>query len=489
MKYIIVLDAGTTSVRAFVYDLQSQRFIHCAQQPVGLSLPRSGWVEQDADEIYYKSAYVINDCMRVAGAENVARVGIANQREAVVMWNRETGEPVCPVIGWQCRRTSAWCAALDRQTKDRVRARTGLVPDAYFSASKIVWNFEHIPAVRALFREGKLCAGTIDSYLIYKFTEHRSFVTDVTNASRTMLFNIHTMAWDEELLRTFSIPRGILPEVRDSDARMGEMRVGGHAIPIAGVAGDQQAALFGQACLRAGEGKITYGTGLFLLFHTGETCVSSESGLLTTAACRVRGKTAYALEGSCFHAGSGVQWLRDKLGLISSAAESGTLAESIPDTGGVSFVPAFTGLGAPYWDPEARGLFSGITQSTGRAELVRAVLESIAFGARDLADCMQKDSGVPLSAIRCDGGVSANDFLMQFQADVLGAPVDRPVERESTALGAAMLAMLSADLTDEKELSRLRRSERVFAPDLSVRDAREAGYREYRNAVRRALLR
>ena len=221
MKYIIVLDAGTTSVRAFVYDLQSQRFIHCAQQPVGLSLPHSGWVEQDADEIYYKSAYVINDCMRVAGAENVARVGIANQREAVVMWNRETGEPVCPVIGWQCRRTSAWCAALDRQAKDRVRARTGLVPDAYFSASKIVWNFEHIPAVRALFREGKLCAGTIDSYLIYKFTEHRSFVTDVTNASRTMLFNTHTMAWDEELLRTFSIPRGILPEVRDSDARMG----------------------------------------------------------------------------------------------------------------------------------------------------------------------------------------------------------------------------------------------------------------------------
>ena len=270
---------------------------------------------------------------------------------------------------------------------------------------------------------------------------------------------------------------------------MGEMRVGGHTIPVAGVAGDQQAALFGQACLRAGEGKITYGTGLFLLFHTGETCVSSESGLLTTAACRVRGKTAYALEGSCFHAGSGVQWLRDKLGLISSAAESGTLAESIPDTGGVSFVPAFTGLGAPYWDPEARGLFSGITQSTGRAELVRAVLESIAFGARDLADCMQKDSGVPLSAIRCDGGVSANDFLMQFQADVLGAPVDRPVERESTALGAAMLAMLSADLTDEKELSRLRRSERVFAPDPYVRAAREAGYREYRNAVRRALLR
>ncbi len=488
MKYVIALDAGTTSVRAFVYDLSKHAFVHRAQQEVGQNFPRPGWVEQDADEIYYKCAYVLNDCLRFAGAKNVAGVGVTNQRETVVMWNRETGEPVCPAIGWQCRRTSEWCASLDAETKKLVRERTGLVPDAYFSASKIVWDLGHVPRAAELLRAGKLCVGTVDSYLIFKLTEGRSFVTDVTNASRTMLFNIHTMAWDEELLRRFRIPRGVLPEVRDSDARMGEMRWGGARIPLAGTAGDQQAALFGQACLRAGEGKATYGTGLFLLFHTGETCVASESGLVTTAACRVRGKTAYALEGSSFHAGSGVKWLRDKLGFFSSAEESEAIAESVPDCGGVSFVPAFTGLGAPYWAPDARGLFSGITQATGRAELVRAVLESIAYSARDLADCMQRDSGVPLSSVRCDGGASANNFLMQFQADVLGVPVDRPVERESTALGAAFLCMLSAGLTDEAELAALRRSERVFTPERGVRDAREASYAQYRRAVGRALL-
>ncbi len=488
MKYVIALDAGTTSVRAFVYDIAAKAFVHRAVQEIGQSFPHPGWVEQDADEIYYKCAYVLNDCIRFAGAENVAGVGITNQRETVVMWNRETGEPVCPAIGWQCRRTGAWCAALDEETKALVHARTGLVPDAYFSASKIVWNFQHIACVKELLRAGKLCAGTIDSYLIFKFTEGRSFVTDVTNASRTMLFNVHAMQWDEELLHRFRIPRGILAEVRDSDAHMGEIDVGGRRIPIAGVAGDQQAALFGQACLNAGEGKITYGTGLFLLFHTGAECIASESGLVTTAACRVRGKKAYALEGSSFHAGSGIKWLRDKLGLLSSAAESEALAQSVPDTGGVFFVPAFTGLGAPYWAPDARGLFAGITQSTGRAELVRAVLESIAYSARDLADCMQRDSGVPLASVRCDGGASANDFLMQFQADVLGKPVDRPVERESTALGAAFLCMLALGLTDEAEIASLRRSEKIFFPDPSVRERRETSYRQYCMAVRRALL-
>ena len=488
MKYVIALDAGTTSVRAFVYDIGKKAFVHRAQQEVGQSFPRPGWVEQDADEIYFKCAYVLNDCLRFAGAKNVAGIGIANQRETVVMWNRETGEPVCPAIGWQCRRTSDWCASLDEETKRLVRERTGLVTDAYFSASKIVWNFEHVPLAGELLREGKLCAGTVDSYLIFKLTEGRSFVTDVTNASRTMLFNIHTMAWDEDLLRRFSVPRAVLPEVRDSDAKLGELRRGGAVIPIAGAAGDQQAALFGQACLNAGEGKATYGTGLFLLFHTGAACVASESGLIATAACRVGGKTAYALEGSSFHAGSGIKWLRDKLGFISSAAESGALAESIPDCGGVCFVPAFTGLGAPYWSSDARGLFSGITQAAGRAELVRAVLESIAYSARDLADCMQRDSGVPLASVRCDGGASANDFLMQFQADVLGVPVDRPAERESTALGAAFLCMISEGLADEKELPAMRIPERVFAPDARVRAARQEGYRMYRRAVERALL-
>ena len=487
MRYVIALDAGTTSVRAFVYDTRGHAFVHRAQQEVALSLPRPGWVEQDADEIYFKAMYVLNDCIRFAGAENVAGIGIANQREAVVMWDRRTGEPVCPVIGWQCRRTGAWCAALDGETKALIRAHTGLVPDAYFSASKIVWNFENIPAVRTLAAVGQLCAGTVDSYLIFKFTEGRSFVTDVTNASRTMLFDLHNGVWDEGLLRRFGIPRAILPEVRASDARMGEMRLGGRTVPIAGTAGDQQAALFGQACLGAGEGKITYGTGLFFLMHTGGHAASSVSGLLTTAACGVNGKRAYALEGSCFHAGSGVKWLRDRLGLISSAEESGSLAESIPDTGGVSFVPAFTGLGAPYWAPDARGMFTGITQQTGRAELVRAVLESIAFGARDLADCMRRDGGMALSSVRCDGGASANDFLMQFQADVLGVEVDRPAERESTALGAAFLAMLALGIAEEDALPALRRSGRRFVPNARLRAAREASYLAYRKAVERAL--
>lgn len=488
MKYVIALDAGTTSVRAFVYDPQNKDFVYRARRGVGLTFPHSGWVEQDARKIWEKCLAVVSECVRFAGAENVAGIGIANQREAVVMWERSSGEPVCPAIGWQCRRTSGWCAALDRETKTLIHGRTGLVPDAYFSASKIVWNFENIPAVRRLYRDGKLCAGTIDSYLIYRFTGGRSFVTDVTNASRTMLFNIHNMAWDSVLLDKFSVPREILPDVMDSDARMGETELFRCRIPVAGVAGDQQAALFGQACTHAGEGKITYGTGLFLLFHTGENCVTSENGLLTTAACRVGGKTAYALEGSCFHAGSGVQWLRDKLGFFGSAAESESLAAQIPDTGGVFFVPAFTGLGAPYWDPDARGLFCGITQSTGKAELVRAVLESIAYGARDLSDCMQADSGVALSAIRCDGGASANDFLMQFQADLLGVPVDRPVERESTALGAAMLCMLSEGMLDEESIPSLRRSERVFVPSGERMLQCEAYYREYLKAVRRALL-
>ena len=488
MKYLIALDAGTTSVRAFLYDLQKRAFVRRAQQELGLSFPHPGWVEQDADEIYYKAAYVLNDCIRAAGAENVAGIGIANQRETVVMWDRQTGEPVCPAIGWQCRRTSAWCAALDEETKMLVRTRTGLVPDAYFSASKIVWDRENIPSVRALGEKGRLCAGTVDSYLIFKLTEGRSFVTDVTNASRTMLFDIRAMRWDDELLRRFCIPRAILPEVRDSDARMGEAVFGGRRIPIAGVAGDQQAALFGQGCRRAGEGKVTYGTGLFLLFHTGETCVSSNSGLIATPACRVGGKTAYALEGSSFHAGSAIRWLRDGLGFLSSAAESEALAMRVKDTGGVCFVPAFTGLGAPYWSPDARGVLCGITQATGRAEIVRAVLESIAYGARDLTDAMQRDSGVPLSMIRCDGGASANAFLMQFQADLLGVPVDRPVERESTALGAVMLAALSLGIMDGDAAVSLRTTERVFSPSASARAACEEGYKNYLRAVRRAML-
>lgn len=486
MKYLIALDAGTTSVRAFVYDLSEKKFVFRAQQEVGQNFPHPGWVEQDANEIYFKAAYVLNACARFAGDE-LAGVGVTNQRETVVLWDGVSGDPVCPAIGWQCRRTAAWCEALDKETVELIHAHTGLVPDAYFSASKIRWALDHVPAVQASLKAGRLRVGTVDSYLIWKLTQGKSFVTDVTNASRTMLYNIRDLSWDAALLDRFEIPAGILPEVRASDARMGEVTIGHRTVPLAGLAGDQQAALVGQACFASGTGKITYGTGLFLLFNTGAQCVSSR-GLLSTIGYSVGGRTVYALEGSMFHAGSGVQWLRDGLGMISTAAESELLATSVPSTDGVYFVPAFTGLGAPYWAPEARALLTGVTRGTTKAHIVRAVLESIAYGARDLTDCMQQDSGLTLSGVRCDGGASANNFLMQFQADVLGVAVDRPAERESTALGAAMLCALSLGLTDEQELPSFRAAGQVFSPDPARRGLCEQGYAGYRDAVRRALL-
>lgn len=483
-KYIISLDAGTTSVRAFVYDVQTNAFLHGAQQEVGQSFPRSGWVEQDANEIYYKAAYVLNDCVSFVGAENVAGIGIANQRETVVVWDRETGKPLAPAIVWQCRRTSDFCAAIPKDVREHIVKTTGLVPDAYFSASKLKWLVDYDLNVRMGLKSGRLCAGTVDSYLIYKLTGE--FVTDCTNASRTMLFDIQGLAWDRTLCDYFSVPVEILPEAKPCDAQFGIFETGGCKIPVAGVLGDQQAALFGQACFRAGEGKITYGTGLFLLFHTGEKCVQSQEGLLTTVGYAVDGRTYYALEGSAFNAGSAVQWLRDGLDFFNSSAESEALAASVPDTGGVYFVPAFTGLGAPYWNGEARGLLCGITRGTTKAHVTRAVLESIAYSARELSDCMARDSRIALSKIKCDGGASANNFLMQFQSDVLGAAVDRPLERESTALGAAFMCACSLGLTDLSELSSRRVSERVFTPSPD-REKFNALFSGYRSAVRRAL--
>ena len=358
MKYVIALDAGTTSVRAFVYDLKTGKFVHGASQEIKQSFPRAGWVEQDANEIYYKAAYCLNECVRFAGAGNVAGMGITNQRETVVLWDRVTGEPICPAIVWQCRRTSEYCASLSKEANELIRERTGLVVDAYFSASKIRWILDHVPKAKTLEKNGTLCAGTIDSYLIFKLTEGRTFATDVTNASRTMLFNIKTLDWDEELLHLFGIPRDILPEVRPCDARMGNAEIGLSLIPIAGVIGDQQAALFGQGCLSEGDGKITYGTGLFLLFHTGERCAQSKRGMLSTIGYSACGKTVYALEGSAFNAGSSVQWLRDGLGFIKTSAESERVAESVESSGGVYFVPAFTVIGETYWNAYASGLLT-----------------------------------------------------------------------------------------------------------------------------------
>ena len=484
-QFIIALDEGTTSVRAGVYDVKKGVFIHRAQQEVGQSFPRSGWVEQDANEVYYKVMYVLNDCIQAAGADNVAGIGIANQRETVVFWNRDTGEPVCPAIVWQCRRTAKFCASISGEMRQKIKDKTGLLPDAYFSASKIKWNLENVSEARKLLSEGKLCAGTIDSFIVFRLTGQ--FVTDYTNASRTMLFDIQKMKWDQELCDFFRIPPKILPTPVPSDFLFGTAHFGGKKIPVAGILGDQQAALFGQACYRQGEGKITYGTGLFMLFHTGERCVFSDSGLLTTIGYTLKGKTAYALEGSAFNAGSAVQWLRDSLGIIQTSAESEELALSVPDSGGVSFVPAFTGLGAPHWNSEARGLLAGISRGSTRAHIVRAVLESIAFSARDLADFMTRDSGICLREIKCDGGASANSFLMQFQADVLGIGVDRPVERESTLLGVALLSAVSLGILSVEELADRRVSEKIFLPS-SNRDKYDQLYREYLLAVKRALI-
>lgn len=486
MKYVIALDAGTTSVRAFCYDAEAGVFVHGAQQEVGQSFPRPGWVEQDADEIWFKAMYCLNDCVRFLGAENVAGIGVANQRETVVCWNRDTGEPVCPAIVWQCRRTGEFCENLPEAVKTLIRERTGLLPDAYFSASKIKWDLDHLEEPRRLLRAGKLCVGTVDSYLIFRLTG--KFRTDLTNASRTMLFNIRTLDWDDDLLGFFGVPRGALPEVLPSDGQYGYAAFGRERIAVAGVAGDQQAALVGQAALGRGETKVTYGTGLFMLFNTQERCVASSSGLITTIGYAAGGKVHYALEGSVFNAGTCVQWLRDGLGFLQTAAESETLARSVPDSGGVYFVPAFTGLGAPHWDAEARGLLTGVTRGTSRAHIVRAALESIAYSAKEVVLCMERDSGVSLTEIKCDGGACANDFLMQFQADVLGAAVNRPAERESTALGAAYLCCLAQGLMGEKDVAPRRRSETVFHPSAD-REKYEALFRGYQKAVARALYR
>ncbi len=487
MKYIISLDAGTTSIRAFLFDVEKGKFVHRAQQEVSSSFPHAGWVEQDANEIYYKAAYVVNDCIRAATDGEIAGVGITNQRETVVCFDSETGEPICPAIVWQCRRTSEYCAAIPPEDARMIKEKTGLLPDAYFSASKIRWIIQNVPKAKELLKKDRLRAGTVDSYLIWKLTGGKSFATDYTNASRTMLFNIHTLKWDRELLDYFEIPEEILPEAKPCDHVMGTMNVAGKDTPVAGVLGDQQAALFGQACLKEGDAKITYGTGLFMLFPTGGKPVYSDSGLLTTVGASYCGNTYYALEGSVFHAGSGVQWLRDEMGLISNAAESERIASSVKDAGGVFFVPAFTGLGAPYWNSEARGLFCGISRGTRREHFVRAVLESIAYSACELAECMQRDSGIALRSVKCDGGASANNLLMQFQADVLGIVVDRPVERESTALGAAYMCALALGIMTKEQIERARKSERLFVPS-TERSRYEAFYRQYQHAVRRALL-
>ncbi len=491
MKYIMALDQGTTSSRCLIFDY-SGRICSLAQKEFTQYYPQPGWVEHDPEEIWDTTLEVARTAMlkMKVPARDIAAIGITNQRETTVVWDRNTGEPVCNAIVWQCRRTSGMVDELvDAGYSDLIRSKTGLIPDAYFSGTKLRWILDNVPGARERAEAGELFFGTVDTWLIWKLTGGRAHVTDYTNASRTMLFDIHRLCWDSELLKLLDIPECMLPEVRPSSQVYGwtKYELFGGEIPVAGAAGDQQSALFGQCCFEPGDMKNTYGTGCFLLMNTGGEPVMSRSGLLTTVAATLPGQVQYALEGSVFTAGAAVQWLRDELGVISSAAESQEYAESVPDTAGVYVVPAFTGLGAPYWNQYARGMITGVTRGFSRAHLVRATLESIAYQTVDICAAMQTDAGVPLTELKVDGGASANGFLMQFQADVLGSEVVRPKCIETTAMGAAYLAGLAVG--HWKGLDDVRASwetDKTFAPQMDG-SRREELLSGWKKAVRCAL--
>ncbi len=489
MSFLLALDEGTTSARAALYD-SAGRNLGMETEPVVCRYPQPGWVEQDAEEIWraqIETARRLLERLRVP-ASQVAAIGITNQRETTVVWDRKTGEPVAPAIVWQCRRTAGFCTELARSPEGaEVTRKTGLVVDAYFSASKIRWILENVPGAR----ERDLLFGNIDTWLMWKLSDGALDATDSSNASRTMLMDLNTGDWDDGLLRIFGVPRAMLPRIVPSSGVVGmtAARHLGAAIPIAGIAGDQQAALAGQACFRPGLSKNTYGTGCFALLHTGGHRPVSRNRLLATRAAETGSGPQFAIEGSVFIAGAAVQWLRDQLGAISAAAESEAVAASIPDTGGVYFVPAFVGLGAPHWDPDARGTLTGLSRSSGRAQIVRAALESIAYQTRELVECMQADAGEPLKELRVDGGASANNFLMQFQADILGKPIVRPADIETTALGAAYLAGLATGFFKSiEELEAFWRPERCFEPTMPS-GIREDRYNCWHEAVARSRSR
>ena len=468
-RYILAADQGTTSSRAILFTDRGE-VVSSAQMEFKQYFPQSGWVEHDAWEIWETQRRVLRDAVQNSGvsANEIAAIGITNQRETAVLWDRATGKPVCPAIVWQCRRTAELCEELIAQGKaEMIRQKTGLVVDAYFSGTKLKWMLDHVENGHTRAKAGELLFGTVDAWLIYNLTGGKVHATDMTNASRTMLFNIHTLAWDDELLAMLDIPREVLPGVVMSSGYIGTCSESlfGCGIPIMGCAGDQHAALFGQTCFSPGEAKNTYGTGCFLLMNTGAEPKASPNGLLTTIAWNVGGKVEYALEGSIFSGGSVVQWLRDELKLIDKAQDSEALAARVEDTDGVVFVPAFTGLGAPYWDMYARGTLLGVTRGTNKAHLARAALEAIAQQSADVLLAMQTDSGKKLSRLLVDGGASANNLLMQIQADLLGVSVQRPRCVETTALGAAYLAGLAAGLWhDRDEIAALHNIDRSFEP-------------------------
>jgi len=488
-RYILALDQGTSSSRAMLFDEEGAP-VASEQREFPQIYPRAGWVEHDPEAIWSSQLEAAQDLLRKTGValDQIAAVGITNQRETTVLWDRATGKPVANAIVWQCRRTADQCDALRRQgLEPLVRERTGLVLDAYFSATKVRWLLDNVPGVRERAEAGELAFGTIDSWLIYRLTGGRVHATDATNASRTMLLNLRSGAWDDEMLQTFDVPASLLPDVVDSSGVIAECEPSllGAPLPIAGVAGDQQAALFGQACFHEGDAKSTYGTGSFLLLHTGERPPASER-LLGTVASRLGGRLSYALEGSIFVTGAAVQWLRDGLRFFDHASDVEALAASVPDSDGVYLVPALVGLGAPHWDPYARGTILGITRGTTRAHIARATLEAIAFQTRDVLEAIEADAGVHLESLRADGGAAKNDLLMQIQADVLGRPVVRSAVTETTALGAAYLAGLGVGLwASLDEIAARWRAGRTFEPQWPAA-LREERYGGWRRAVERA---
>ncbi len=490
MSYLLALDQGTSSSRSIVFDKQG-RICAMAQRELTQHYPQPGWVEHDADEIWRSQFATAQEAIERAGisANDIAAIGITNQRETTLLWNRRTGMPLHRAIVWQDRRTEPLCVALREQgLGDTVRAATGLVIDPYFSGTKIRWLLDHVPGARAAAEAGELAFGTMDSWLLWKLTEGRVHATDVSNASRTMLFDIRSNRWSSELLQALQVPDRVLPAVRPSSHVYGETTLFGPAIAIAGMAGDQQAALYGQACFKAGMAKNTYGTGCFMLMHTGGQFAASNHGLLTTAAAQTTAAPQYALEGSVFVGGAVVQWLRDGLGAIQNSSDIEGLAASVPDSGGVFFVPAFTGLGAPYWDANARGAIVGLTRGSTVAHIARAALESIAFQTAALLQAMAGDAAA-ITELRVDGGACVNDLLMQFQADMLGLPVVRPQVTETTALGAAYLAGLATGVyRDEAELAALWGEQRRFMPTLTRARAAEK-MADWESAVRQARTR
>jgi len=489
VRYILALDQGTTSSRAILFDEHGKR-VDTAQREFRQIFPQPGWVEHDAREIYQTQRDTAREVLRrtEVALKDVMGIGITNQRETTILWDRQTGEPIHHAIVWQDRRTAPQCAELKKMgAESLVRERTGLVIDPYFSGTKISWLLDNVPGARARAERGELAFGTVDTWLTWHLTGNRTHVTDVSNASRTMLFNIHMNEWDEELLQLLDVPRAILPDVHPSTHAFGMVPAAmfGEPLVIAGIAGDQQAAMFGQVCHRAGMAKNTYGTGCFMLMHTGDKVVESKSGLISTSCAQTRGKE-FALEGSVFVGGAVVQWLRDGLEFFQSSGEVERLAASVLDSGDVYLVPAFTGLGAPYWDPNARGTMVGLTRGTTRAHIARAALESIAFQSAELLEAMQKDAGQSLMELRVDGGAAANDLLMQFQADLLGVPVVRPKVTETTALGAAYLAGLTVALWKSRdELAAHWKVDKRFEPRMERQEA-EQRMKRWREAVSRS---